>query len=399
MPVTNRASDLFRFTLLFSSLYVAFGVASPFLPAFLYSRGLTAEQVGLALSLAMTVRLISGPIAGRIADRLRALRIVLAICAATAGAMALGLIPAQGFLLLLAVSLLHAAMLAPTAPMADALALGAASQRGASHAGFEYGWVRGAGSAAFIVGSLATGQAVGALGLPSILVAQGALLLVAAAAALFVPELVVSRDHEPAPPMGPESSVLDLLRMPAFRRLVLIAALILGSHAMHDSFAMIRWNAAGIGAGVGSILWSESVAAEVVVFLALGPFLLRHIRPETAMGISAIAAVLRWTVMAQTADVAALALVEPLHGLSFALLHLSCMRVLAAIIPRALAATAQAIYGTLGIGAATAVMTLLSGSLYAQFGAGGFWVMAALAVLALPVIWTLHRVRTRPLTQ
>ena len=73
----------FRFTLLFSSLYVAFGVASPFLPAFLYSRGLTAEQVGLALSLAMTVRLISGP---RIADRLHALRIVLAICAA--GAMA-----------------------------------------------------------------------------------------------------------------------------------------------------------------------------------------------------------------------------------------------------------------------------------------------------------------------
>jgi PPP family 3-phenylpropionic acid transporter len=70
------------------------------------------------------------------------------------------------------------------------------------------------------------------------------------------------------------------------------------------------------------------------------------------------------------------------------------MRVLAAIVPRALAATAQAIYGTLGIGAATAVMTLLSGSLYAQFGTGGFWIMAALAVLALPVIWELHRVRT-----
>ena len=193
--------------------------------------------------------------------------------------------------------------------------------------------------------------------------------------------------------------MLDLLRMPAFRRLVLIAALILGSHAMHDSFAMIRWNAAGIGAGVGSILWSESVAAEVVVFLALGPFLLRHIRPETAMGISAIAAVLRWTVMAQTADVAALALVEPLHGLSFALLHLSCMRVLAAIIPRALAATAQAIYGTLGIGAASAVMTLLSGSLYAQFGAGGILGHGGPGGIGVPVIWTLHRVRTRPLTQ
>jgi hypothetical protein len=45
------------FALLFSALYMAFGVASPFLPAFLSSRGLAAEQVGLALSLAMTVRL------------------------------------------------------------------------------------------------------------------------------------------------------------------------------------------------------------------------------------------------------------------------------------------------------------------------------------------------------
>jgi PPP family 3-phenylpropionic acid transporter len=56
---------------------------------------------------------------------------------------------------------------------------------------------------------------------------------------------------------------------------------------MHDSFVLIRWNDAGISAGVGSILWAESVAAEVVVFFGLGPFLLRHFRPEAAMAIAA----------------------------------------------------------------------------------------------------------------
>ena len=58
--------------------------------------------------------------------------------------------------------------------------------------------------------------------------------------------------------------------MPAFRRVVLVAALILGSHALHDGFAMIRWTAAGITPGTAGLLWSKSVAAEVIVFFVIG---------------------------------------------------------------------------------------------------------------------------------
>ena len=72
MTVSMDHSDLLRFALLFSVLYLGFGVASPFLPAFLSLRGVTPEQLGLVLSLATTIRLVSGPIAGRMADRLRA---------------------------------------------------------------------------------------------------------------------------------------------------------------------------------------------------------------------------------------------------------------------------------------------------------------------------------------
>jgi hypothetical protein len=43
-------------------------------------------------------------------------------------------------------------------------------------------------------------------------------------------------------------------------------------------------------------------------------------------------------------------MVEPLHRLTFALLHLACMRVIADTIPPRLAATALALYGTAGIG-------------------------------------------------
>jgi PPP family 3-phenylpropionic acid transporter len=88
--------------------------------------------------------------------------------------------------------------------------------------------------------------------------------------------------------------------------------------------------------------------------------------------------------MASTTDVTALALVQPLHGLTFAALHLSCMRLIAVIVPLHLAATAQATYA-LGAGATTAVLTVVSGRVYARLGASGFLFMALLCAAALPL--------------
>jgi PPP family 3-phenylpropionic acid transporter len=100
---------------------------------------------------------------------------------------------------------------------------------------------------------------------------------------------------------------------------------------------------------------------------------------------------LRWSVLAQTTDLAPLALAEPLHGLTFALLHLACMRIIADTVPRDLAGTAQAVYGIVGIGGTTALLTVASGWLFGRFGANGFWAMFALCLAALPAIWMLHR--------
>ena len=140
------------FLLLFALLYAGFGVASPFMPAFMEARGLSAEQIGLVFGLATAIRLISAPMAGRIADRTHALRATLAVSTIATALTALGYLSASGFWALLAVGLLHALALAPTTNLADALAV-VASRRD----GFEYGWARGTGSAAFIVGSIAAG--------------------------------------------------------------------------------------------------------------------------------------------------------------------------------------------------------------------------------------------------
>jgi MFS transporter, PPP family, 3-phenylpropionic acid transporter len=385
-----RSATLTRFILLYAAMYAAFGVASPFLPAFLTARGLSPEQLGVVLSTGTAVRLLTAPFAGRIGDLIQALRVVLVVCIALAASVTLGYLVGHGLWILLGMNLLHAASLGPITTLADALALGSASARPSSgRRGFEYGWVRGTGSAAFIVGTLLSGQAVVAFGLDLIVWLQALLLAVAAFAAILVPELIHPGTGDAV--RRPAGGVLLLFRLPVFRNLVLVAALILGSHAMHDAFAVIRWSAAGISPGTASLLWSESVAAEVLVFFLIGPALVTRLTPAGAAAIAALAGMLRWAVMAQTTDVMALALVQPLHGITFALLHLACMRLMARIVPHGLEGTAQAIYGTVGIGAATALLILVSGVLYGRLGAQGFWVMAALCALALPLTWKLRQ--------
>ena len=218
------------------------------------------------------------PLAGRLGDAIHGLRVVLVVCLGLAAVVTLGYVPVQGFGPFLVLSLGHAAALAPVTILADALALGAAVPLpGSGRRGFEYGWVRGTGSAAFIGGTLLGGQAVSAWGLDVIVGLQALLLGAAAGAALAVPELRHACTVEAVG--APAGGVRRLLRLPRFRQLVLVAALVLGRHAMHDAVAVIRWCATGVSPAMVSVLWSESVAAEVLVFLLLGPALVTWLTP------------------------------------------------------------------------------------------------------------------------
>jgi PPP family 3-phenylpropionic acid transporter len=333
------------------------------------------------------VRLISGPLAGRVGDVFGAFRLELTLFAILAAVVSLLYLPAHSLWVLALVNLMQAVMLAPLAPLSDALALSwSRSARRSGSPSFEYGWVRGAGSAAFIAGVLVAGQIASAWGLASVLWLTAVGLLTAGLSARFALDLA----EDPVQTNVIERDWLALLRQPEFVRMALAAALVLGSHAMHDAFAIIRWSDAGISPAISSVLWSESVAAEVVVFVLLGPRLLDVIGTRGSLALGAGAAVVRWGVMAQTANVTALAAIEPLHGLTFALFHLACMRIIAETVPRSLAGLAQAIYGTVAIGGATALLTMVAGWLFSRFGPYGFWGMASLCCAALPIIWSLR---------
>jgi PPP family 3-phenylpropionic acid transporter len=383
-------SALCRFLILYGVLYAGFGVQSPYLPSLLESRNLGPEGIALVLGAGTAIRLIAGPIAGRLADILDAPKAVLAACSAAAALIVLGYLPGTGLLLLFVISVLQSAALAPLAPLTDTLALASAAphrSEGSAQQRFHYGWLRGAGSAAFICGTLLSGEAIAQFGINAAVWLNAGLLTAAAFAARLVPILPLPTKDAARPVVadGAVQAFGALLRLPLYRRIILVAALILGSHAMHDSFAVIRWEAAGVGPSTVGVLWSISVAAEVVVFLFIGRPLLDRIGPARAAMLAAGAGVLRWVIMAETTWLPALAAVQPLHGLTFALLHLTCMRLLAQCVPGHLEATALTVYGTVGIGLPTALLIIGSGQLYSRFGAEGFFVMAALCAAALPL--------------
>ena len=365
---------------LYVALYAAFGVASPFWPKFFETRALAPEQIGLILGAAMLMRLVSGPLLGTLADSLGSLRLVLAGCACISASAAVALISAETFWPLFFVALLQAAALAPTTSIADALAVNVDDPR------IGYGWLRGSASAAFVVGTLSAGQLISATDLSPVIWMNAAFLMAAAGSTILLPGAAYRpvSQHWLSFPMEKAKA---LLRVSRFRIVILVSALVYGSHAMHDAFAVILWTDAGISPSTISVLWSEAVVAEVFVLFFLGPAWLDRFGPRGAAVLAAAAGVIRWSVAGATTSVALLSLVQPLHGLTFALLHLACMRVMATLVPARVAATAQALYA-FGSGSMTAVLTFLSGLLYASYGGAAFFPMAALCVLAMPFAWS-----------
>jgi PPP family 3-phenylpropionic acid transporter len=368
-----------RFLLLYGTLFAAFGVASPFLPALLHERGLGPSEIGAVLAAGTAVRLTTGPVISRLADRLGQHRQILIVFLAIAAMIAFGYSLPAAFAIFLFVSVAHASALAPIVPIADAMTLAAAPGR------FQYGWVRGAASASFVVGSVAAGQVIQATSFGAIMWMNGTLLALAAGAALRLPRNALDR-----PPALQRANLRALFAAPGFLPLMALAALVMSSHALHDGFEVLRWQEGGIGPGIAGLLWSEGVLAEVVVFVVVGPTLLRWLGPAGAAALAASAGIVRWSVTAVTAWLPAMVLVEPLHGLTFALLHLACMKMLSVIVPPAMAATAQAIYGGVAVGTMTAIVTLVSGPLYGALGPRAFWFMALLCAAALPIAFAMR---------
>ena len=354
--------------LFYVALCVAIGIQLPFFPLWLEAKGLDAGMIGLVLAAPMVVRLFSIPVLTRLADRQQAVRgtIITASVLAAVATTALGF-TGDGIAILL-VFTLASIPFTPVMPLAEAYAL-----RGLAQVGRAYGPVRLWGSAAFIAGSLGAGWIIDSIAPGNLIWLIAAAML---ASALAAAGLVPLPAGTPVPD-APEPSYRGFLRTPGFALIAAAAGLIQASHAVYYNFSALDWKAAGMdGTAVGA-LWAVGVVAEITLFALSGrlPVWLGSTALVLAGGLGAA---LRWSVMALDPPMAALPLLQCLHGLSFGATHLGAIGFVARAAPAGRAATAQ---GSLAVvlGGTMALSMGLSGLLYEALGSFAYAGMAVMA--------------------
>ena len=372
MPLTVRLG------LFYGAIYIGSGVSSPYLPVWFAHHGLSGSRIGLILSLPMLARAFTAPLLAVWADsfRLRRTAIILLSLAVTA-LYALMAAP-LGFAGWAVVWFAASSMFSTLSPLTDVIVLARARTDG-----FNFGWPRGIGSAAFIVGNVGVG-AILTRGSADIVLVW---MFVAVAATALAARYLLPADPVHEHGHGAEFSdrmggLAELLRDPAFMTAVVSCGLIQSAHAFYYSFSTLTWKHPGIPEGLTGILWGTGVLVEIGFMWFMEPWR-RRVGPRNLLLLGGLAAVVRWTALAFSPPLWALFPLQTLHALSYAATFLASLQLVERLSTPRNASSAQALNSALSGGVLSGLATMASGPLFDRYGASGYLLMSAMCVVGV----------------
>jgi PPP family 3-phenylpropionic acid transporter len=386
IPIASRAASrrfARRLSFFYGTTFGMLGSYLPFFPVWLKAVGIEASWIGIITAVPAVTRFTVLPLVTAFAEKRRATRNAIVV---TAFATALGLTLVGTQHQALPLFLVFAAtccLWTPTAPLTDAYAL-----RGVARYGLDYGPLRLWGSAAFVVGALLCGLFIDVIAPERLIwIIAGTAGLSALASlglpSLDAPKISESKTSESKASEPGHRGAGGLLRDGGFLAIILASALIQGSHAAYYIFASIVWKQAGFGGLTIALLWSLGVVAEIVLF-ALSP---RFTWPSAVLVvIGALSAVARWVITAQQPPIAILAAVQLAHGLTFGLTQVGTMGLLVHHVPGHVMTRGQG-YLAACSGIVSSSTSILCGIVYARYGQGVYYVMAAMAGSGAVVMW------------
>lgn len=368
----------------YSALFVVLAVFIQFFPLWLKNvRGLSAVDVTWVFAAQTSARTIAGPLWAQRVDRTgRPRRTLILLSLLSLAAFACfgavdspWLLVGCGFLLGCFYPAIH--------PILDAAAMATARRQG-----FAYGRLRVTGSIAFLVTVIVVGAWLERTSSNLLYGLLCTALVVQCGASLLLPDV----QPEPrAPTRGPARAPIgELLGSRQFVLLLIIAALIQGSHAVYYNLSTIHWCRHGISEGTAGLLWAEGVLAEIVLFFcARGA--LERVRPTTMLLLGGTLAAVRWVALGTTVSVPWLFLSNWLHAFSFGCTYLGALRAVERRVPAERRSTAQGLVAAASTGVGMVVASLLGGVLYERFEGGAFFMMAGLALAGAGLALVLRR--------
>jgi PPP family 3-phenylpropionic acid transporter len=376
-----------------AAVFLVIGVQLPFWPVWLAGHGLDPQHIAAIFAAAIWAKILATPLIGALADRVGHRRAVMTALAGIACLAYAALWPAGGFWLLLALNLLAGVAQSALLPLGDAVTLSAVRERG-----LDYGRIRVWGSLTFVVASVGGGAVLAALPAPSdgpdnrvlalVLVASSVLFGVC----LTIPSTGAARRDEPRARAGAArwSAIRRFLSEPRFWLLLVSASALQASHQLYYGFGTLYWRGLGFSDTAIGLLWAEGVVAEIVLFWYSRPVVAR-LGPLGLLALGGVGGIVRWSLMGLVPGLAAAALLQMLHALTFGASHLGAMYLLARSVPPAAAASAQSLYAALSAGLGSGLVMLAAGALYANYGGRAYLFMALLSAGGLAGVWRLRR--------
>lgn len=368
-----------RLGALYAGMFLVIGILMPFWPVWLEARGLSHTEIGLIFAAGSTVRVFTGPLAARLADRTGERKRFIVFLTLAAFCLYLPFYFLENFWSIFLLQACLFGALGPLMPMAETLTMTGVRQHN-----LDYGRIRLWGSIAFIVGASGIGfflkgadpnliwmSVVGALGFYVV-------------AAWFVPDFRVAPGHADNAPVS------RVIGDKTFLVFILATACIQGSHALYYTFGTLNWLRMGLSEGVIGLLWAEGVVAEVILFVfAAGT--IRRLGPARLIALGGLACLIRWPLTAMVDDLALIALLQILHAFTFGAAHLGAIYFIADRMPEDISTTAQTIYALCVSGIGVGVMSWVSGHLYeAQHGEAFIW-MGVMGGIGMVLAWSIRR--------
>lgn len=362
---------------------IAPGALYPFIAVILESRGFEPIAIGLVTGLSSLVFALSVPGWSHLADvrfgRIGALRIVAVGAGLTMVTFGLAWPP----IVLAGMAITYAVFQAPIGPLSDALAINALADPERS-----YGRIRLLTSLAFAVTAILAGLLYDQTGYWPATVVYALACFGIAGVLVWVRDVPRAdlAEYRPAADHGRGGSMRVALAMQPRLRLVLVA-IFLAHVGVIAGFTFLALRIVELGGQPSDVALSAAVAgfAEIPGMVVAGRIAGR-VGLRGLYGLSCLvygAAMASWVVLG---DPTAIVATRVFTGFAFAGMWVGAVLSMRVLLPERLQATGQGLYQAVAFGLAAMVANTVGGVVFAGFGAGVVFGLAALLLLAAAVV-------------
>lgn len=375
----------------YAGMFSYVGIVMPFWALWLATVGMSPGEISFLIGFPSFLKVLSSPFIAQLCDKWGMTRRPMMALTALAAFFSTGYIVFSGFSAFVIVTLLFSIAFSGFGPLLESYAVRACDKHR-----LQYGRVRSVGSIVFVMTSILFGEYLDYFGYDNFLYFCVASLVMTFFAVYLLPS--GNRKKHVATTTADDTKISPLKALLASRQFIMflvVLSLIQMSHGFIYVMGSYHWAAQGIDNGTIGALWSVGVIAEIGVFIFAGRFITLF-RPMYVLVVIAIFGVIRWLVLATTASIPLLFVVQTFHGLTYGAAHLVAMYFLSSRVPDHYFTTAQSLYASIPLGLSQGFVMLLAGPIYSQFGGQGYFFMAGLCLMVLFIAKFVRRVAPEP---